>query len=99
MSEGDGSLSEVEVHALVRGRVQGVGFRGTTQHHALRLSLRGTVKNLPDGSVEIYVMGARSVIDQLFEALRKDSGLGRVDDISVDERPPRKEYDGFQITF
>lgn len=99
MNEGEGALSELEVHAIVRGRVQGVGFRATTQHHAQRLGLRGSVKNLPNGTVEIYVQGAREDVRQLFDALRGDAGLGRVDDIATDEGPPRKEYEGFHIAF
>jgi acylphosphatase len=89
----------IQSHAIVKGRVQGVGFRGTTQHHARRLQLTGTVKNLPDGTVEIYALGTHEQIQELFEALRNDPGMGRVEGISLDETPPRKEFEDFQIIF
>lgn len=53
---------EVEMHAIARGKVQGVGFRYITQRLARELNLKGTVQNLPDGSVEIYAQGPQSQI-------------------------------------
>ncbi len=54
------SDSEPERHQRgfrVRGRVQGVGFRWWTRRKASDLGLRGTVRNRPDGSVEVHVAG------------------------------------------
>ena len=47
------------VHVLVRGRVQGVGFRSGTQRRASQLGLVGWVRNLPDDTVEIHAEGWR----------------------------------------
>ena len=63
---------KIEIRAVVKGRVQGVGFRITTRNHAIRLGLVGTVRNLPDGCVEIYASGKRSVVDTLLKLLRED---------------------------
>lgn len=49
---------------MVRGRVQGVGFRYHVERVANRLRVRGYVRNLSDGSVEVYAIGTT---DQLFE--------------------------------
>lgn len=50
-------MSKVCIIARVHGRVQGVGFRYTTQHEAQRLGLTGYAKNMDDGSVEIVACG------------------------------------------
>ena len=56
-------LVTVELHALFIGRVQGVGFRYTAKRMADRLGLRGTVKNLPDESVELVIQGDKAVLE------------------------------------
>lgn len=50
---------------LISGRVQGVGFRYFVQDHAERLGLKGYAKNLPDGRVEVLVIGTAKEIDTL----------------------------------
>lgn len=50
-------MSNVCIIAWVYGRVQGVGFRYTTQHEAQRLGLTGYAKNMDDGSVEVVACG------------------------------------------
>lgn len=47
---------------LISGRVQGVGFRWWTRQTAQELGLTGTVRNLPDGRVEVHVVGAPSSV-------------------------------------
>lgn len=49
-------MSKVEMYAVMHGHVQGVFFRETTRRQASELEIVGTVKNLPDGTVEIYVV-------------------------------------------
>ena len=53
------------VHARVRGRVQGVGFRATTLEVARRLGLGGWVRNREDGDVELEAEGPAFALDQL----------------------------------
>jgi len=63
----------------VLGRVQGVGFRWWTRHTAEGLGLGGTVRNLPDGSVEVHATGAESSLRALEDALREGPPASRVD--------------------
>jgi len=51
------SIAEAWVCVILEGRVQGVGFRWWTRREATGLGLRGTVRNLDDGSVEVHVAG------------------------------------------
>jgi len=52
---------------IVRGRVQGVGFRWFVREHARTLRLSGWVKNLPDGMVELEVEGPPDKVAELLE--------------------------------
>jgi acylphosphatase len=63
------------LHAIVRGRVQGVGFRATTQHEARRSGLGGWVRNLPDGSVEVDAEGDEATL-RAFSAFLHRGPLG-----------------------
>ena len=55
----------------VRGRVQGVGYRWWTRGQAQRLGIAGTVRNCPDGSVEVAARGSSDAIAKLRTALRR----------------------------
>ncbi|MBR9704393.1 acylphosphatase [Candidatus Pacearchaeota archaeon] len=69
----------------LKGRVQGVSFRSFTNINAIRLGLKGYVKNLSDGSVEIVVSGKKEKIDMLLGILRKGNGYCEVDDIVISD--------------
>lgn len=60
-----------EAHIIVKGRVQGVFFRKTCQECAKELGLRGSVKNLSDGSVEIFAQGSEEKIKELIPFVKK----------------------------
>jgi acylphosphatase len=66
-------------HYLVKGRVQGVGFRWFVQREAAELGLRGWVRNTDDGHVEIVAAGEPDVLAELTAELRKGSRGSRVD--------------------
>lgn len=58
------------VEAVVRGRVQGVGFRYSTRRAALRLGVGGWVRNADDGSVELQATAPSETIDEFLEWCR-----------------------------
>ena len=66
-------------HFLVKGRVQGVGFRWFVQREAAELGLRGWVRNTDDGCVEIVAAGAPELLGELCAELHKGSRGSRVD--------------------
>jgi len=63
----------------VFGRVQGVGFRWWTRGVAEELGVGGTVRNLPDGSVEVSAYGPGPILDELERRLRRGPAIARVD--------------------
>ena len=85
--------------AWVHGRVQGVGFRYSTQHEAKRLGLTGYAKNLDDGSVEVLACGEQQAVDQLMAWLKSGGPRSaRVDRVLVEPRGVA-EYKGFSIRY
>ncbi len=66
-------------HYLVKGRVQGVGFRWFVQREAAEIGLRGWVRNTEDGHVEIVAAGSAEDLAELKIALHKGSRGSRVD--------------------
>lgn len=73
-------------HAVVRGRVQGVGFRWFVREQARALDLAGWVANQRDGSVEVEAEGSTNGIDSLRQALSRGPDGASV--AGVDELPP-----------
>ena len=66
---------------LISGRVQGVGFRWWTRRTATRLGLSGTVRNLPDGRVEVRARGSVAALDELELKLRIGPPVADVADV------------------
>lgn len=70
---------------LVRGRVQGVGFRAATARQAVALGLAGAALNLPDGRVLVRVDGEAAAIAALEAWLRQGPPLARVEAVEAGE--------------
>ena len=84
-------------HYWLSGRVQGVGFRYFAFRLAKELGLKGWVRNLPDGRVEIDVQGEESQLDQFLLEIKSGSQLAVVQDISVETRRPDDTMTDFRI--
>jgi acylphosphatase len=69
------------LHFLIRGRVQGVGFRWFVHREASELNLRGWVRNTEEGDVEVVAAGEPEDISDLRVSLRRGSRGSRVDNI------------------
>ena len=67
---------------IIRGRVQGVGFRWFVMHEAARLELAGFARNLPDGSVEVVSEGPEESLEAMEKQLRRGPSHARVDDVA-----------------
>ncbi|TPW70768.1 acylphosphatase [Schumannella sp. 10F1B-5-1] len=85
------------IHAVVTGRVQGVGFRWATLETAERLGLAGWVRNRADGSVELEAQGSPAALDQLRAFLAEGPSWARVDGVAVEERAVREGDAGFTV--
>lgn len=72
---------ETAVRVVIRGRVQGVWFRGWTVDEATRRGLRGWVRNRRDGTVEAVFVGPRDKVEAMIDACRDGPPAARVDAI------------------
>jgi acylphosphatase len=93
------SVPQERLHAVVRGNVQGVGFRYYTQEAASSLGLTGWVRNLRDGAVEVTAEGPRAALERLLEFLHRGPAAARVSEVSSDWSPASDEFGLFDITW
>ena len=93
----------VAVEVLIRGRVQGVFFRGWTEEQAVRRGLSGWVRNNSDGTVSALFVGLRDAVDGMIEACREGPLAARVDAVEASplEAPhrdaPLPGAEGFRV--
>ena len=84
-------------HFLIRGRVQGVGFRWFADHCAEREGLHGWIKNRPDGCVEAQAEGDAAALERFEHVLRQGPPHARVEDVEVDDVVPSGRDTGFAV--
>lgn len=82
---------------LVRGRVQGVGFRWHTADAAIHAGATGWVRNLPDGRVEVLVEGAQEAVRAVEDAVRRGPAGARVTHVQTVPVSVSGTYDSFQV--
>jgi acylphosphatase len=86
-----------KVRALISGRVQGVWFRASTLEKALECGVRGTVRNLVDGRVELVAEGEEARVDRLLAWARTGPPMAIVDRVDVETLTPDNTDADFRI--
>jgi acylphosphatase len=95
-----GRTGRLRVHAVVRGRVQGVGYRSYVGGCAGRSGVAGYVRNLPDGTVEMVAEGdADDLATFLEEVWARGEPVIAVEDLTVEVSEPTGEFTGFEARF
>lgn len=87
------------LHAFISGRVQSVGYRAFTKSRAKFLKLKGFVRNLPDGRVEVYAEGDEEALLKLIEHLKEGPYFAEVRDVEYQFLEPRGQYEDFIILY
>lgn len=85
----------MRLKAVIKGEVQGVGFRWAVQSQAGKLGLTGYAENLPDGSVRVEAEGDPDRLDQLEAYLRQGPRWAEVESLDVQRAPATGEFRGF----
>ncbi len=83
---------------IIKGRVQGVGFRYFVFRKAVSLGIKGYVKNLSNGDVEVIAEGSKNNMDEFEKFLWRGPSLSKVIDIKTDNIPV-KNYPSFEIKY
>jgi acylphosphatase len=90
----------LSLHVIVRGHVQGVGFRDFVLTRARHERLTGYTRNLPDGrSVEVVAEGSRSQLERLIEQLGLGPRSARVDSVETHWSPATGSHAEFGVTY
>jgi acylphosphatase len=84
---------------IVRGRVQGVGFRYFAIRAAQQAGVVGTVRNLADGNVEAIAEGPPAALSYFRAALEQGPSYGHVTQVDEIEMQPTGGYTGFEVVF
>jgi len=82
---------------VIHGRVQGVGFRWFTHDAAVREGVHGWVRNLADGSVEVFAEGESGSMRRLEAAVRRGPASAHVETFETEEHAPTGRATGFEI--
>lgn len=85
------------VRILVSGRVQGVCFRAATQQQAGKLSIKGFVRNLPDGQVEIVAEGADGLLQKMIKWSHKGPFMAKVEKVVIEDIESIGSFSDFEI--
>jgi len=88
-----------QVSFIVKGRVQGVGFRYFVQSEAFKRNITGWVRNLPDGDVEGVMQGTCLSLENMIEKIKTGPSLARVFHVNIDWESVIKQYDSFDICY
>jgi len=86
-------------HLIIKGLVQGVFLRYNTKKFAIELRLKGYVKNLPDGTVEVVAEGNEDKINKLIQFCKKGTSAAKVEDVSINYEKPKNEFKDFDIKY
>ena len=89
----------VAKRVIFSGRVQGVGFRYTTKEIGTGFDVVGSVRNLPDGTVELKIMGEPDEVEAYLAEITKESPVAHfIKEMQVEEIPLLENAGGFRIT-
>ncbi len=86
------------MEVLVCGRVQGVAFRWYTREQAQQFGVKGTVRNLPDGSVRIVGEGERPALEKLLDWVSSGPPHAQVTSTDLRWSSARCDFSSFHIT-
>jgi acylphosphatase len=88
----------IQVHVLISGEVQGVGYRLWTHKQAEKLGLFGWVKNLVDGRVEAVFCGEEAAVNKMLELCKTGPNLAQVSNVSFSLENPQN-FTTFEIRY
>ena len=89
----------MQLHILISGRIQGVGFREFARRSAEKFGVRGYAKNLSNGDVEVVAESNKDALEEFLLFLEQGPSASKVDNIRIKELKSRSHHKGFEIHF
>jgi len=90
-------MNRVTAHILMRGHVQGIGFRRFVADIADELDVVGKVQNLSDGDVLIEATAERAVLDQLIQRVEQGNGYSIIEKVTIKWHEGGNPPEGFNV--
>ncbi len=87
------------IHIIAHGMVQGVGFRFFVRERSLQYGIKGWVRNLHDGTVEIHAQGEEEQLNQFIADVRKGPSFSHVSRLDKECIEPKNNCNDFRIVF
>lgn len=88
-----------QLHLIIKGRVQGVGFRYFVQMIAMENQVTGWVRNKADGTVECMAVASSETLRAFMEKVKKGNRFARVDHIEIKESEPKELFSSFKVIY
>ena len=92
-------MNKIRIHLIIKGLVQGVCFRAEALKEALRLDLKGWVKNCSNGSVEITAEGDSNKIEEFIRWCHQGPPAARVEGVEIKKSSYKNEFGDFSIRY
>ncbi len=89
---------KIAKHILIKGRVQGVGFRYFTKKNAANKGIKGWVRNLRDGRVEAVVQGNKEDVEQILSIISTGPLHSKVTNMEIEELDV-EDFEGFEVRY
>lgn len=90
-------IDELQIHVIIEGRVQGVGFRYYVLEKASELGVSGWVRNTFQGQVEVVAEGQKETLDKFIELLKHGPSLSFITNIEVIRKNASGEFTEFSL--
>ncbi|MEK4650325.1 MULTISPECIES: acylphosphatase [Niallia] len=88
-----------QLHLIINGRVQGVGFRYFVQMIAMENQITGWVRNKADGTVECMAVASSETLRAFVEKVKRGNRFARVDHIEIQESEPEELFSSFKVIY
>ena len=88
-----------QLHLIINGRVQGVGFRYFVQMIAMENQITGWVRNKADGTVECMAIASSETLRAFVEKVKRGNRFARVDHIEIQESEPEELFSIFKVIY
>jgi len=92
-------VQKLELHAIFHGIVQGVFFRATVYKHAQRVDVKGTVKNLLDGTVEVFAQGTEEELNTFLDDIQENPRSAVIERVKKELYSPKGSFENFDIIY
>ena len=92
-------MSNIRIHLIIEGRVQGVWFRDSTRREAVSLGVFGWVRNRPDGTVEVVAEGPEDQVGKLITWCNHGPPAASVSQVRESREKWQGEFKVFDIVF